>query len=183
MLRVSRPGEVAVVHAVNLRNEVIVIDDADSVVVVPWQIDDGMAELIKAGVRAGLNQADGSGQNAPVSGVDCPPADGFAVDGDEPVGSIGEADVDHAGGVGSAESGLVLERVKDSRVFIRRWVDDLKRFLTVKPDGDSELGNGHCSSFLRRVRRFVCVAASSLRRRGKGLSQQRKEAFHAVSEA
>lgn len=39
------------------------------------------------------------------------------------------------------------------------------------------------SSFLRRVRRFVCVAASSLRRRGKGLSQQRKEAFHAVSEA
>lgn len=36
MLRVSRPGEVAVVYAANLRNEVIVVDDADSVVVVPW---------------------------------------------------------------------------------------------------------------------------------------------------
>lgn len=47
------------------------------------------------------------------------------------------------------------------------YADNLRNEVIVIDDADSELGNGHCSSFLRRVRRFVCVAASSLRRRGK----------------
>lgn len=182
MLLHDAAGSVVVVSAesVKMAGEGCIVLNARAVYIHNQALTPEQAAIVKRGVTATLDDPaaleDLHGKHD-VASVDLPPRDCLGVDGDGVDAHVGKPD-------GLDEAGAGLQTFGEFTDRGGRRTGDGKRRGRSQVKGEIErVFVTHRSSFLRRVRRFVCVAASSLRRRGKGLSQQRKEVFHAVSEA
>ena len=166
MLIHDASGAVAVVSAesVKMAGEGCIVLNARAVYIHNQALTSEQAAIVKRGVTATLDDPaaleDLHGKHY-VASVDLPPRDGLWVDGDGVDAHVGKPD-----GLDEAVTGLQTFGEFTDRG--GRRTGDGKRRGRSQVKGEIECGFvAHCSSFLRRFRRLVCVAASSLSPRRK----------------
>ena len=159
-------GSIVVVSAesVKMAGEGCIVLNARAVYIHNQALTSEQAAIVKRGVMATLDDPaaleDLHGKHD-VTGIDLPPRDGLGVDGDGVDAHVGKPD-------GLDEAGAGLQTFGEFTDRGGRRAGDGKRRGRSQVKGEVErVFVTHCSSFLRRFRRLVCVAASSLSLRRK----------------
>lgn len=166
MLLHDAAGSIVVVSAesVKMAGEGCIVLNARAVYIHNQALTPEQAAIVKRGVMATLDDPaaleDLHGKHD-VTGIDLPPRNCLGVDGDGVDAHVGKPDGLDEAGAGLQTFGELTDRGG------RRTGDGKRRGRSQVKGEIERVFVTHCSSFLRRFRRLVCVAASSLSLRRK----------------